>query len=40
MTGSELLEPHLIAAGVLALIVVLWLGYYWVRYLTGVAGDD
>ena len=40
MTGPDLLEPHLIAAGVVALIVLATLGYYYWRYLTGVAGDD
>ncbi|HVH49973.1 MAG TPA: hypothetical protein VM760_08885 [Sphingomicrobium sp.] len=40
MTGADLLEPHLIAAGVLALIAAAMVGYYYWRYLTGVAGDD
>lgn len=40
MSRANLLEPHLIAAGVLLTIVAAWLGYYYWRYLTGVAGDD
>ena len=37
---SDLLEPHLWAAGAVALIVAVWIGYYYWRYLTGVAGDE
>lgn len=40
MNSTDLLEPHLIAAGVGAVIVLVWLGHYFVRFLTGVAGDD